>query len=156
MSTSSPGASDAPTAPPASPAEATHSTATPPWVHAVNEHYNRNDSTPNLTELVRRACEQWARSATEHWRQHDADVCKLVAALGSERTALRAQLDLCHDAFARSDSQCAALQEQLYLCRTVLEQCRPMVKAHLLEMERFGPGDESIIGRIEQALKVGL
>ncbi len=119
MTTPTPGAYDAPTTPPDSPAEVNRPPATLPWQDAAR--FLAQPLGPvNTEEVVRRACEQWARSATAHWRQHDADMHKALA-----------------------------------LCRSVLEECRPMVKAHLLEMERFGPGDESIVGRIEQALTGG-
>ncbi len=151
--------------PPASPAEANRppDPGTPgslPWEWAARQIAE----TPALVndpqretwrDIIRRACEQWARYSCENWRQHDAEMHKALAAVASERETLQAQRDCYLASREAYRIERDTLQEQLALCRAVLEDCRPMVKAHLLEMERFGPGDESIVGRIERALTGG-
>ncbi len=152
MTTPTPGASDAPTTPPASPAEANRPPATLPWQDAVQELMAQNLGPMQAQEVVRRACEQWARQARVNWNLHFVEMHNALRTLRSQRDALNAQLDDLNVQFAQCGLERQTLRAQLALCRAVIEEARPMVKSHLLEMERFGPGDESIIGRIEQAL----
>ncbi len=127
MSTPTPGA---PTTPPASPAEATRppDPGTPgslPWEAAARE-LSRCVSQRVAEEIVRIACEQWARSSTEHRRQHDAEMHKALA--------------LCRSVLTFAD--------------TVIDECRPLVKGRLMDTElRFpnAPTDDSILDRISEA-----
>ncbi len=127
--------------PPASTAEASRPPGSLPWEWAARELALAPAS---AADTIRRACEQWARSATKHWRQHNAETHTTIK-------TLRAQLALCRDVLTFAD--------------TVIEECRPLVKGRLgmLYDEGKVQVDDSILDRIaeaqtriEQALKVGL
>ncbi len=151
------------TTPPASPAEANrppdHGTpGSLPWEAAARELARHallpatEKAAPGFVhataaETIRRACEQWARYACENWRRHDVQMHDVLYKCRSQCDSL--------------GSQCDALRAQLALCRDVLEEARPMVKARLMNEEwgldgRHSTVDDSILTRIEQALKGGL
>ncbi len=94
-----------------------------PWCKAARQI---EDNVAHDTEVIRCACEQWARLACENWRQVDA----------ARRKAY------------------SALEAQLTCTRAVLEECRPMVKARLaMDYDKGNvPVDHSILTRIEAAL----
>ncbi len=59
------------------------------------------------------------------------------------------------ECYAPPGSELRQLRAQLALCRDVLEECRPLVKHRIVDLESTVPGgnvDDSILTRIEVAL----
>ncbi len=113
-----------------------------PWVHVVNEHYNRNDRTPNLTTLVRMACLTWEQATCAQWRQRHSSLQAALADRIAEHTRDLDRLSVVRVERNLLASQCATL-------RALLEDARPMLKAHIIAGCAC---DDGILARIADAL----